>query len=151
MDQNGTVLVVSVSIVKNDEVLMIKENKPNTVNKWNFPSGRIEPKEDILNAACREVKEETGLDIKLTNTTGIYNFISSLDNQVILFHFIGEVTGGSLNLEEEEIIDCGWFKVIDLLNFNVNELREASVIKQIANNLIERNFHSINIFNLQIR
>jgi 8-oxo-dGTP diphosphatase len=151
MDQNGTVLVVSVSIVKNDEVLMIKENKPNTVNKWNFPSGRIEPREDILNAACREVKEETGLDIKLTNTTGIYNFISSLDNQVILFHFIGEVTGGSLNLEEEEIIDCGWFKVIDLLNFNVNELREASVIKQIANNLIEKNFHSINIFNLQIR
>jgi 8-oxo-dGTP diphosphatase len=150
MAQNGTVLVVSVSVVKDDEVLMIKENKPSAVNKWNFPSGRIEPNEDILNAACREVMEETGLDVELTSTTGIYNFVSSLGNQVILFHFTGEITGGSLNLEEE-IIDCGWFKVLDLLNFNANELREADVIKQIANNLIEKNFHLINLFNQQIR
>jgi 8-oxo-dGTP diphosphatase len=151
MARDGTVLVVSVSIIKDDEVLMIKENKPNAVNKWNFPSGRIEPKEDILNAACREVKEETGLDVDLTNTTGIYNFVSSSGNQVILFHFTGEIKGGSLNLEEEEIIDCGWFKVIDLLNFNAYELREAEVIKQIANNLLKKNFHSINLFNQQIR
>jgi 8-oxo-dGTP diphosphatase len=151
MAQNGTVLVVSVSIVKDDEVLMIKENKLNAVNKWNFPSGRMEPKEDILNAACREIKEETGLDVELTNTTGIYNFVSSSGNQVILFHFTGEITGGSLHLEEKEIIDCGWFKVIDLQNFNAIELREADVIKQIANNLIEKNFHSINLFNQQIR
>ncbi|WML43832.1 NUDIX domain-containing protein [Neobacillus sp. PS3-40] len=150
MAQNGIVLVVSVSIIKDDEVLMIKENKPSAANKWNFPSGRIEYKEDILNAACREVKEETGLDVELISTTGIYNFISSAGNQVILFHFTGEITGGSLNLEEE-IIDSGWFKVLDLLNFNVDELREASVVKQIADSLIKKNFHSINIFNQQIR
>jgi 8-oxo-dGTP diphosphatase len=150
MAQNGIVLVVSVSIIKDDEVLMIKENKPSAANKWNFPSGRIEYKEDILNAACREVKEETGLDVELISTTGIYNFISSAGNQVILFHFTGEITGGSLNLEEE-IIDSGWFKVLDLLNFNVEELREASVVKQIADSLIKKNFHSINIFNQQIR
>jgi 8-oxo-dGTP diphosphatase len=129
---------------------MIKENKPSAANKWNFPSGRIESEEDILNAACREVKEETGLDVELTSTTGIYNFISSAGNMVILFHFTGEITGGSLNLEEE-IIDSGWFKVLDLLNFNIDELREASVIKQIADNLIKKNFHSINMFNQQIR
>jgi 8-oxo-dGTP diphosphatase len=43
-------------------------------NKWNFPSGRIELGEDILDAARREVKEETGYDVKITGTTGIYNF-----------------------------------------------------------------------------
>ncbi|MBV7508988.1 NUDIX domain-containing protein [Bacillus sp. sid0103] len=72
MTQNPIVLVVSVSIIKDEKVLMIKENKQNVINKWNFPSGRIEPGEDILYAARREVKEETGLDVELTDTTGIY-------------------------------------------------------------------------------
>ncbi|WP_223594684.1 NUDIX hydrolase [Neobacillus bataviensis] len=150
MAQDGIVLVVSVSIFKDEEVLIIKENKPSALNKWNFPSGRIESGEDVLYTAKREVKEETGLDVELTSSTGIYNFISSAGNQVILFHFTGEVTGGSLTIEEDEIIDCKWVKVIDLADFDNKELRDASVIKQIVNNLVHKNFYSINIFNQQI-
>jgi 8-oxo-dGTP diphosphatase len=146
MAQNGIVLVVSVSIFKDEEVLMIKENKPSAMNKWNFPSGRIESGEDILYAARREVKEETGFDVELTSTTGVYNFVSSAGNQVILFHFTGEVTGGSLNIEEDEIIDNKWMKVSHLVNFDNEELRDPSVIKQIVNSLLDKNFYSINIF-----
>jgi ADP-ribose pyrophosphatase YjhB (NUDIX family) len=150
MTQNGIVLVVSVAIIKNNEVLMIKENKPSAINKWNFPAGRIEHKEDILYAACREVKEETGFDVKLTGITGIYNFISSSNNQVILFHFTGEITGGSLKIEEEEIVDSKWIKVSELLNLDNKDLRDASVTKQIANRLLNQDVHSIAVFNEQL-
>jgi 8-oxo-dGTP pyrophosphatase MutT (NUDIX family) len=150
MTQNGIVLVVSVSIIKDNEVLIIKENKPSAIHKWNFPSGRIEHEEDILNAACREVKEETGFDVKLTGTTGVYNFISSLNNQVILFHFTGEITGGSLKLEEGEIVDSKWIKISELINLDNKELRDAGVTKQIAQRLINREFHSITVFNEQL-
>lgn len=150
MSQDGLVLVASVSIFSEDEVLIIKENKPTAVNKWNFPSGRIEYGEDILCSARREVKEETGLDVKLIGTTGVYNFISSKNNQVILFHFIGEVTGGSINLEEEEISDSKWIKVNDLVNFENEGLREPEVLKQIIDNLLKKNLYPINIYNEQI-
>jgi 8-oxo-dGTP diphosphatase len=150
MSQDGIVLVASVSIFVNDKVLIIKENKPSAVDKWNFPSGHIEYGEDILYSARREVKEETGLDIKLIGTTGVYNFISSTDNQVIKFHFIGEVTGGTLNLEEDEIIDSKWIKVNDLLAFENQSLREPHVIKQIIDNLLEENIYSISVFNEQL-
>lgn len=150
MTQNGIVLVVSVSIFKDGEVLMIKENKPSAMNKWNFPSGRIESGEDILYAARREVKEETGFDVELTSTTGIYNFISSAGNQVVLFHFTGEVTGGSLDIKEDEIIDYKWLNMSDLVNFDNEELRDAGVIKQIGNSLVNKSFHSVNIFNQQL-
>ena len=63
MSQGGIVLVASVSIFSDDKVLIIKENKPTAVDKWNFPSGRIKFGEDILYSARREVKEETGLDV----------------------------------------------------------------------------------------
>ncbi|MBU8681938.1 NUDIX domain-containing protein [Bacillus haynesii] len=150
MSQNGIVLVASVSIFSDDKVLMIKENKPAAINKWNFPSGRIEYGEDILYSARREVKEETGLDVNLIAATGVYNFISSTKNQVILFHFIGEVTGGSLNLEEDEIVDSKWIKVNDLVTFKNEDLREPNVIKQIIDNLLKENLHSTSVYNEQL-
>jgi 8-oxo-dGTP pyrophosphatase MutT (NUDIX family) len=127
--------------------LIIKENKPFAINKWNFPSGRIEYKEDILEAACREVKEETGFDVKLTGTTGVYNFISSSNDQVILFHFTGEIIGGSLRIEEGVIIDSKWIEVSELMSFGNNQLRDPSVIRQIVDRIINQKVHPITVFN----
>jgi 8-oxo-dGTP diphosphatase len=150
MSQDGIVLVASVSIFNESEVLIIKENKPTAFDKWNFPSGRIEYGEDILYSARREVKEETGLDVKLIGTTGVYNFFSSTNNQVILFHFIGEVTGGSINHEGDEISESKWTTVSDLVKFENKDLREPKVLKQIINNLLKKNLYSINMYNEQI-
>ncbi|QQZ08737.1 NUDIX hydrolase [Heyndrickxia vini] len=150
MTQNGIVLVVSVSIIKDGKVLLIKENKPSAKNKWNFPSGHIENKEDIRKAACREVKEETGYEVKLNGTTGIYNFISDTNDQVILFHFTGEIIGGSLNLVEDEIVDSKWINVPGLIDFNQNEFRNAGVIKQIISRLQNEQIYSLEFFNEQI-
>ncbi|MGO4733437.1 NUDIX hydrolase [Paenibacillus sp. 2KB_22] len=147
MTQNGIVLVVSVSIIHEDKLLMIKENKTTVKNTWNFPSGRIESNEDILEAARREAKEETGYDVRLTATTGIYNFISSTNHQVILFHFIGEIIGGSLQLDTTEIIDSKWIAPTDLLIPDLLELRDKGVIKQITENLISQKEYSLALFN----
>lgn len=149
MNQNAIVLVASVSIIKNNQVLMIKENKPTAINKWNFPSGRIELGEDILEAACREVKEETGFEVRLTYTTGVYNFISSSNHQVILFHFIGEITGGALQLEEQEIIDSKWYTINEITKFENEELRDPSVLRQIFDSIKNEKFHPIQIFHKQ--
>ncbi|HEU5141269.1 MAG TPA: NUDIX domain-containing protein [Bacillales bacterium] len=151
MSQKGMVLVASVSILSDDKVLMIRENKPTAFNKWNFPGGHIEYGEDILYSARREVKEETGFDVNLTGTTGVYNFISSSNDQVILFHFIGEVTGGSLNLEEDEITDSKWIKINELIKFENEDLRDPNALKQIIDNLLKENFHSISAFNKQLK
>lgn len=151
MSQNGIVLVASVSIFSDDKVLIIRENKPTAFNKWNFPGGHIEYGEDILYSARREVKEETGFDVNLIGTTGVYNFISSSNDQVILFHFIGEVTGGSLNLEEGEITDSKWIKINEIVTFGNEDLRESNVIKQIIDNLLKENFHPIGVFNKQFK
>ncbi|MEK4434106.1 NUDIX hydrolase [Paenibacillus sp. FSL K6-2862] len=147
MTQNGIVLVVSVSIIHEDKLLMIKENKATVRNTWNFPSGRIEYHEDILEAARREAKEETGYDVKLTATTGIYNFMSSTNHQVILFHFIGEIIGGSLQLDKAEIIDSKWIAPADLLIPDFLELRDKEVIKRITQNLISQKEYSLSLFN----
>ncbi|MGC5772733.1 NUDIX hydrolase [Paenibacillus pabuli] len=147
MTQKGIVLVVSVSIIHEDKVLMIKENKASVRNTWNFPSGRIEYGEDILEAARREAKEETGYDVRLTATTGIYNFISSTNHQVVLFHFTGDIIGGCLKLNAAEIMDSKWITLADLLIPELLELRDREVIKQITENLISRKEYPLALFN----
>ena len=150
MTDNFIVLVASVSILKENKVLMIKEKKPSAYNKWNFPSGRIEYLEGILDAACREVKEETGYDVNLTGTTGIYNFISSSNHQVILFHFTGEIIGGALELQEDEIADAKWVAIEGILTNDSGELRDESVIRQIANRLLKKEIYALDIFSEQL-
>ncbi|MQR94466.1 NUDIX hydrolase [Fictibacillus phosphorivorans] len=147
MSQDGIVLVVTVTIVNDEKVLIIRENKVNALNKWTFPGGHIEYGEDILYAAQREVKEETGLDIKLLGSTGVYNFISNTNDQVILFHFIGEIVAGEVTLEEDEINDSMWIKIDDFANFKKTELREPHVLKQILDNLLQNKVHSISFYN----
>lgn len=150
MTQSGIILVVSVTIIREEKALMVKENKASVKNKWNFPSGRIENGEDILDAARREVKEETGYDVRLTGTTGVYNFISSSNHQVILFHFMGEIIGGSLLLDTKEIIESKWSSLRDLLIPELIELRDKEVIKQIVENLISEKEFPLTLFNKKL-
>ncbi|ANY75315.1 NUDIX hydrolase [Paenibacillus ihbetae] len=143
MTNNGSVVVVSVSIVHGDRVLLIQENKPLVRNKWSFPGGRIEKGESIQAAAVREVKEETGYDVRLTGT--VYEFISSLNSHVTLFHFVGEMAGGSLRPAPDEIKDCCWALVQDLTSGDI-DYRDAGVMRQISDNLLSGNILPLTVF-----
>lgn len=55
----GAVLIIPV--VDNDHVIMIREYSVGTDRyELVFPKGKIDPEEDILDAACRECMEEVG-------------------------------------------------------------------------------------------
>ncbi|PYE48203.1 NUDIX domain-containing protein [Paenibacillus barcinonensis] len=150
MKQHGIMLVVSVSILHEGKVLIIKENKASVRNTWNFPSGRVEYGEELMEAARREAREETGYDVRLTAATGVYNFISSLQQQVVLFHFLGEIMGGSLKLDTAEIADAKWITPMELFNSESLELRDRVVMKQITSNMISNKEYPLTLFHNQI-
>lgn len=64
MDASPEILpAVSVALVRDDKVLLVKRGRPPIQGVYAFPGGRVEPGESFEEAACREMKEETGLDI----------------------------------------------------------------------------------------
>ncbi len=59
-------IIAGVIIVKNHKVLMVKESKKECYGKFAFPAGHVENGENIIDAAKRELLEETGYKADLT-------------------------------------------------------------------------------------
>lgn len=57
---------VGVVCLRGDEVLLIRRGRPPRQGEWSLPGGRIEPGERALDAALRELREETGVEAKIT-------------------------------------------------------------------------------------
>jgi 8-oxo-dGTP diphosphatase len=79
-------------------ILLVQRAIEPSYGKWVFPGGYVDRGESLEAAAIREVKEECGLDVRLARLLGVY---SSPGNPVILIAYVGEVTGGSLTVDEE--------------------------------------------------
>ena len=79
-------------------ILLVQRAIEPSYGKWVFPGGYVDRGESLEAAALREVKEECGLDVRLIRLLGVY---SAPGNSVILIAFVGEVTGGSLTVDEE--------------------------------------------------
>jgi 8-oxo-dGTP diphosphatase len=56
---------VGVVCLRGDEVLLIRRAKPPRVGEWSLPGGRIEPGERAVEAAIRELREETGIEAEI--------------------------------------------------------------------------------------
>jgi ADP-ribose pyrophosphatase YjhB (NUDIX family) len=79
-------------------ILLVQRGIEPSYGKWVFPGGYVDRGEALEVAAIREVKEESGLDVRLTRLLGAY---SSPGYPVILIAYAGEVTGGSIRVDEE--------------------------------------------------
>lgn len=57
---------VGVVCLRGDTVLLIRRGRPPRLGEWSLPGGRIQPGERAADAALRELREETGVQARLT-------------------------------------------------------------------------------------
>lgn len=111
------------TLIQNEsgEILLIQEGKEHVRGKWNLPSGGYskedeEHKETIREAAIRETKEETGLEVELKGLIGIYTRDAERSNKKnanIIFE--ASKVGGTLDPNvDEEIIDAKYFSIEEI-------------------------------------
>ena len=87
-------LAVAVLIERDRGVLMGRRS-PNSASpgKWSFPAGFVDRGERVEDAAVREVREETGLAVRLDALLGLY---SATGQPTVLAVYVGTATGGAL-------------------------------------------------------
>ena len=82
---------------ENNEILMVRQHHEDK-DIWMVPGGKIEDGENSIEAAVREAKEETGLDIMIKGVAWHVEEVSPERGQRFVNYMVGEITGGELML-----------------------------------------------------
>ncbi len=102
-------------IVQNGCLLLVRQTYRGNL-LWTFPGGKIEPGEAPEEAAIREVKEETGLDVAIKHL--LYQGVR-LTGDGLYYCYLGEITGGEVTLgcdpelppNAQELYKICWFPI----------------------------------------
>ena len=81
------VVGVGVVVWKRDRVLLIRRGKSPMRGRWSLPGGRQELGETVREAAVREVREETGLEIRLGALLDVVDTIRRDDSGAVTLQY----------------------------------------------------------------
>lgn len=98
-------IVSAATIVLNDqqEILLIKGPR----RGWEMPGGQVEEGESLEDAAIRETKEESGIDIEILKFCGVFQNVSgSICNTL----FLAKAIGGEPTTSAESL-EVGFFPI----------------------------------------
>lgn len=104
-------LGVNVAVFQNGRVLLTQRED---FEVWCLPGGGVDPGESLAQAAIREVREETGLDVELERFVGMYSRPLWMGKGYHVAVFVARPVGGELRPQPGEVIDLGYFDVGEL-------------------------------------
>ncbi len=98
MHFNDPKVAVGILAQRRGRLLLIRRNHEPHLGEWSFPSGYVDAGEVLEEAAMRETKEETGLDVHIDRLLGAY---STDGERVIFIAYAARVTGGRIQIGAE--------------------------------------------------
>ena len=91
-------LAVVVVASQGSRILMVKRDIEPMMGRWSFPSGYVDRGEVVEEAAIREVREETNVEVSLDGLLGVY---SSKGAPVVLVAYAASIVGGRPSAGDE--------------------------------------------------
>jgi len=116
---------VGAIIFKRGRVLMAQRGKEPLKGWWSLPGGALETGESLQDAVCREVREETGLEVRPLGMFEIFERIMRDAEGVPEYHFVlidyvCRITGGTL-CAGDDVCAVEWVARKDLKKLQITE------------------------------
>ena len=127
---------VGIILLNNENKVFVGKRVDNPLNFWQMPQGGIDKNEKVLEAAIRELKEETGITtvklIKELNYWLEYDLPKNLIDKIwkgkyrgqrqkwFVMQFIGSKKDININTEHPEFLEWKWIHYSELPKVVVN-------------------------------
>lgn len=82
------IIAVGAIVAENGRVLMARRGKEPSYGLWSVPGGAVHLGEDLKAAACREIKEELGIEVELTDVIEIMERVTRDTEGRIQYHYV---------------------------------------------------------------
>jgi 8-oxo-dGTP diphosphatase len=119
-------------VVQDGRALLVKRAHEPRKGEWSLPGGMVELGETLAEAAKREIKEETGLDVEVGEVVEVFDRVHRLENRVqyhfVIVDFLCHPIGGRLQAGDDAE-DVAWVGGDEVETYRVNEFA-ARVIRK---------------------
>ncbi|MEV4171548.1 NUDIX domain-containing protein [Nonomuraea sp. NPDC049709] len=103
-----------------DRLLLIKRGHPPGMGLWSVPGGRLEPGETDEAGVCREVLEETGLEVEVGRLAGTVDRPGPGGVTYVIRDYLATVSGG-VPAAGDDAADVRWCDRADLVRLPLSE------------------------------
>lgn len=107
--------------------------------QWCLPGGGMEAGESVAEACEREVREETGLSVRVKRLVGVYSHPNQLavypdgnKAHIVVLHFEAEILGGEPGLSDETT-DYGYFTLKEVNGLDMLGRHKERILDTLAN------------------
>jgi 8-oxo-dGTP diphosphatase len=119
------IVTVGTIIRQGDRLVLIRRGKEPSRGLWTFPGGAIELGESLQEAARREAREETGLDVRIGEVATVVDNVVRDDAGRVRYHyvivdFLAEPRGGTLQ-PGTDVSEARWFRLSELDGLEMTE------------------------------
>jgi ADP-ribose pyrophosphatase YjhB (NUDIX family) len=104
-------LAAGVLVTYQERLILLRRGIEPAYGAWVFPGGFVDRGEHPEQAAAREAREEAGIEVRVRDLVGIYNYPPG--NPVVLIVYQGELMSGE-PLPLDESLEVGLFPTREL-------------------------------------
>ena len=96
------------------------ETAPSNPLKWDIPGGDVEFGEDAYDAVLREIKDESGLEVKNLSPFDIYAYVTSSGDYWMTVAYKASVAGGEFKVSSEHDLH-NWVTIDEFLKLDISD------------------------------
>lgn len=130
------ILGVGAIIAEGGRVLLVERGNEPLKGIWSLPGGAVEVGEYLKDAVCREVREETGLEVEPVSVVEVFERImpdpdGRTEYHYVLIDYLCRMTGGELRAESD-VSDARWVQRAELASYRITEGTLGVIEKALA-------------------